>query len=75
MGTGPAGPDGPPVGAAGGGAARRCPACGGRLGPPVSGDVHCFVTCDACGERFELDDPRLAEPAARERVRRPATSG
>ncbi|HTP54019.1 MAG TPA: hypothetical protein VML94_03515 [Thermoplasmata archaeon] len=38
----------------------RCPICAGTLGPPVSRDVHCFVTCLGCGEEFELDDPRLA---------------
>ncbi|MGB6500067.1 MAG: hypothetical protein WBG19_01505 [Thermoplasmata archaeon] len=37
-----------------------CPRCGGRLGPPVSRDVHCFVDCTACGASYELDDPRLA---------------
>ncbi|MGP8077317.1 MAG: hypothetical protein ACLQC7_07425 [Thermoplasmata archaeon] len=49
---GPAAPPGP----------RRCPLCGGTLGPPFSGDVHCFVECGSCEERFELDDPRLADP-------------
>ncbi len=39
---------------------HRCPECGGTLGAPVSGAVHCYVDCTACGERFELDDPRFA---------------
>ncbi|HXW67930.1 MAG TPA: hypothetical protein VEL82_08675 [Thermoplasmata archaeon] len=39
---------------------ERCPDCGGRLGPPVSGDVHCTVTCTVCGAEFELDDPAIA---------------
>ncbi len=39
---------------------RACPLCGGRLTEPVSGDVHCYVDCEDCAERFELDDPRLA---------------
>jgi hypothetical protein len=40
---------------------RTCPACGGALGPPVSGDVHCYVVCTRCGARFELDDPALGD--------------
>jgi len=36
-----------------------CPNCGGRLGEPISGDVHCYVECTACGERFDLKDPRV----------------
>ena len=36
-----------------------CPACGGALGAPVSGGVHCYVECQACGERFDLKDPRI----------------
>ncbi len=42
------------------GSRRICPRCGGRLGEPVSGDVHCYVECTECGARFELDDPALA---------------
>jgi hypothetical protein len=38
---------------------ERCPVCGGRLGEPVSGDVHCYVECTQCRRRFELDDPDL----------------
>jgi hypothetical protein len=36
-----------------------CPICGGRLSEPISGDVHCYVECTACGERFDLKDPRI----------------
>ncbi len=36
-----------------------CPECGGRLGEPVSGDVHCYVECGRCGTRFDLKDPRI----------------
>jgi uncharacterized protein (DUF983 family) len=36
-----------------------CPACGGRLTEPISGDVHCYVECTVCGERFDLKDPRI----------------
>lgn len=36
-----------------------CPECGGRLSEPVSGDVHCYVECTACGERFDPKDPRI----------------
>ncbi len=39
-----------------------CPACGGPLSPPISGDVHCYVECTVCHARFELDDPELAPP-------------
>lgn len=53
-GPGGAGPPASPDGSEG-----PCPSCGGRLGPPVSGDVHCYVDCAECGERFPLDDPRL----------------
>ncbi|MGA9839062.1 MAG: hypothetical protein WBE40_07960 [Thermoplasmata archaeon] len=42
-----------------------CPRCGGALGPPVSGNVHCYVECGACGARFELDDPDLVESVPR----------
>ncbi len=38
---------------------RACPDCGGRLGEPVSGDVHCYVECLRCGTRFDLNDPRI----------------
>ncbi len=41
-----------------------CPNCGGRLGPPVSGEVHCYVECTRCRTRFELDDPELSDPGA-----------
>lgn len=41
---------------------ENCPACGGSLGEPISGDVHCYVECARCGLRFELDDPRLVPP-------------
>jgi len=44
------------------GAPGRCPECGGRLGEPVSGDVHCYVECEDCSTRFELKDPRLTLP-------------
>jgi hypothetical protein len=44
----------------------ECPRCGGSLGEPVSDDVHCYVACDECGARFELDDPELAERRPRE---------
>jgi len=37
-----------------------CPACGGSLGEPTSGSVHCYRKCSNCGEEFQLDDPRLA---------------
>jgi hypothetical protein len=43
----------------------RCPSCGGRLGDPVSGDLHCYVECGACHSRFGLDDPQLAEEPER----------
>jgi hypothetical protein len=36
-----------------------CPDCGGRLTDPISGDVHCYVECTACGRRFDLKDPRI----------------
>lgn len=36
-----------------------CPECGGPLGEPVSGDVHCYRECEKCGERFDPRDPRL----------------
>ena len=39
---------------------RPCPNCGGRLSEPISGDVHCYLECTACGERFDLKDPRIA---------------
>lgn len=38
---------------------RTCPDCGGRLGEPVSGDVHCYVECVRCRARFDLNDPRI----------------
>jgi transcription elongation factor Elf1 len=43
---------------------RRCPRCGGSLSEPISGEVHCYVECGACGHRFELDDPELTASAA-----------
>ncbi len=41
------------------GRSSTCPRCGYPLGPPVSGDVHCYVECTQCRSRFELDDPEL----------------
>jgi hypothetical protein len=38
---------------------RDCPECHGTLSEPVSGDLHCYVYCLACGAEFTLDDPRL----------------
>ena len=29
------------------------------MSEPLSGDVHCYVECSACGERFDLKDPRI----------------
>ncbi len=43
---------------------RACPRCRGRLSEPTSGDVHCYVECLDCGERFELDDPELVRNSA-----------
>jgi uncharacterized protein (DUF983 family) len=37
-----------------------CPVCGGALSEPISGAVHCYRQCEACGEEYQLDDPRLA---------------
>jgi DNA-directed RNA polymerase subunit RPC12/RpoP len=49
--------------------ARRadCPRCGGRLSEPISGDLHCYVECSRCGEKFELDEPELAASPERSR--------
>jgi len=37
----------------------KCPECGGQLGEPVSGDVHCYVECEGCGQRYDLKDARI----------------
>jgi hypothetical protein len=36
-----------------------CPDCGGRLSEPISGEVHCYVECRSCGNRFDLKDGRI----------------
>ena len=46
---------------------RVCPRCRGQLSEPASGDVHCYVECLGCGERFELDDPELVQTTLRVR--------
>ena len=48
------------------GGAPHCPDCHGALSPPVSGDVHCYVECLACGHRFDLNDPRVSPDATPE---------